>query len=729
MKYTSNTIRINFVFIICIALLFILFFAKLSYVALSQEVEGTDIKELAENRVTATKTLTASRGTIYDKNNIVLATNVNSYTLIAYVDPKRTTDERYPKHVVDKELTATKLAEILEPINSSMTREYILKQLSAEKRYQVEFAGAKNLSELVKKQIEAENLPGIDFVKSDMRHYPHDSFASYVIGYVRKREDEMVGELGIEKYCNRYLKGKDGSITYQKDAYGYQLADRPALVDEAQDGYDVYLTLDANVQFYLENAVEEFTEYDPDWVSITVADAKTGAVVGSATSPSYNPNPSKLDITQYNNPLTSYTYEPGSTMKIFSFASAIEENKYNGDELYDTGTIKVDDYTIKDWNRVGWGRISFDTGFTYSSNTAAVKLAQRIKKKSLSEYYDKLGFGSQTGIELSNELNGEVDIEYGTELAAASYGHGITVTPIQMIKALTSITNDGTVLKPYIIDKIIDPNTNEVVYQSKRNEVKKVYSTSTINKIVDLMDKTVNGSDPKATGKVYQTDAVRLIGKTGTANYIGKNGTYVTGTYNVIRSFAGVFPKDDPEYIVYVVVKDFKGSSKNMGSIVKSMVESVAKYRDFDTRPSEKDKSKIINVGNYVNNTVVQATSKLQKVGANVVLLGNGEKIISQFPKPGVETLQSAKIFLMTNGTEFKYPNFIGWSSNDFINYCNMMGLKYELNGYGYVESTNISTDAIINNEVVISANLKNIDPESLITTKGKDGKDGKKES
>lgn len=728
MKYTNNTIRINFIFIFCIVLLFALFFVKLIYVSLSDNVEGTDIAELAENRTTATKTLTAERGNIYDNAGNLLAQNVNSYTVIAYLSDTRTSDERYPKHVVDKETTAEELSKVLIQENKVMTKEYILKLLKT-KAYQVELGpGGRGITENVKRKIEELALPGIDFMRTSKRYYQNGDFASYIIGYAVKKEnkkdntEELVGELGIEGYCDRYLKGKDGEIIYQKDAYGYQMADRPAYVTEAEDGFDVYLTLDKQVQIFLDNAVEEFEKYEPSWVTLTVADARTGAIIGSSTSPSFNPN--NRDIENYNNPLTSYTYEPGSTMKIFSFMSAIEEGKYKGDELYQSGTIDVEDYRIKDWNRVGWGKISYDTGFTYSSNVAAVKLAQEISKKNkniLSDYYHKLGFGTKTGIELANEYAGEVDIEYATELAAASYGHGITVTPIQMIQALSVVTNDGNVLKPYIIDKIVNPNTGKVEYQGKRREINKVYSTSTVNKIIELMDLTVNGPDKAATGKVYQTDAVRLIGKTGTANYIGSNGKYVTGTYNVIRSFAGVFPKENPEYIIYVGVKDFKGSSKNMGTIVKKLVESVAKYRNLDERPSDKDESKIVKIPNFLNKTTISSVSKLNGLGVNSFVIGDGTNVVAQYPKPNTKTSQKAKVFLVTNGKKIIAPDFNGWSSSELVDFCELVGVKYELTGYGYVESTNIKPGDIIDVTKVISANLKNIEPESLVTKEEKD--------
>lgn len=715
MKYTNNTIRINFVFIICIVLLFVLFFGKLYYVGTYDIVEGSNLESIATSRTQTTKTLYAKRGNILDSASNILAQNVNSYTLIAYLSSSRTEDERYPKHVVDKETTASKLAEVFLSINDKMTYEYIYERLNVEGKYQVEFGTyGKNLSELDKQKIEQLDLPGIDFVKSSKRYYQNGDFASYIIGYAKKDEEtgEFKGELGIEKFCDRYLKGKDGEITYQHDAYGYQLADKVSKNTPAEDGYDVYLTLDKQVQIFLDNAVSEFNEYDPSWVTLTVADAKTGAIIGSSTSPSFNPN--KLNIENYNDPLISYTYEPGSTMKIFSFASAIEENLYDGSETYKSGTVEVADYKIKDWNKVGWGNITYDTGFTYSSNVAAVNLSKRLKKQGLYKYYSNLGFGEKTGIELANEYKGDIDFEYDTEVASASYGQGITITPIQMIQALTSLTNDGTVLKPYVIEKIVDPNTKEVVYQGGKREVNKVYSTSTVNKVKELMDLTVNGEDKSATGRVYHTDAVRLIGKTGTANYTNESGSYVTGDYNVIRSFAGIFPKDDPEYIIYVAVKDFHGSSKNMGNIVKKLVESVAKYKNLDTRISDKDASKIVTISNYLNKTITQATSSLSSIGISPIIIGNGSRVIKQYPNNNTTTYINSKVLLLTNGNEITMPDITNWSENEVINFCNLIGLKYNFNNYGYVTSFNIEVGSIIDIEnQILEVNLENINPNT----------------
>lgn len=723
MKYTNNTIRINYFFILSVVILFCVFIVKLSYVALNDEVEGTNLAELARNRSTGTRVLRAERGKIFDNAGELLAQNVNSYKMIAYLNESRTTDERFPKHVVDKTGTAAALAKVLNDNGIETTEKYLLDLLNQTGLYQTEFGRVGNgLTENVKRQIDALDLPGIDFVKTSKRYYQNGNFASYIIGYAKTYETtdgpNTVGELGIEGYCDRYLKGTDGSVVFQKDAYGYQMAgdDKITYTKEALDGYDVYLTLDKQVQIFLDNAVEELKKFSPEWITLTIADAKTGAIIGSSTSPSFNPN--TLDITEYKNPLISFTYEPGSTMKIFSFMSAIEDpdGTYNGDEIYHSGTINVADYTIKDWNKYGWGNISFDTGFTYSSNVAAVKLAQRLGKRKLTEYYEKLGFGKKTDIQLANEASGDLSFDYEVEVASASYGQGITVTPIQMIQALTTITNDGTVLKPYIIDKIVDPNTEEVVYQGKRVELEKVYSTSTVNKIIELMDKTVNSDDPVATGKVYATPAVRLIGKTGTANYVGENGKYVTGTYNTIRSFAGVFPKENPEYIIYVAQKDFKGTGKDIGNVIKKLVESVAKYRNLDERPSDKDETKIVTVGNYLNTSLISSQSKLTNLGITPVVIGDGTTVISQYPKKNTKVSQKSKVFLLTSGTSQVMPDMKGWSSSEVTTFASILNIPLTINGYGYVASTNIPPGGIIDSTTELVVDLVNIDAGSLVS-------------
>ncbi len=669
--------------------LFVVILVKLTYVAISPKVDGIDLNTFALSRTTATKTIEASRGTIYDINNEVLATNVRSYTVIAYLDESRTSDEANPRHVVDKETTAEKLSPLI-----NMTPKQILKLLNTKNVYQVELGpGGRNITELIKEEIEALDLPGIDFIKSTKREYPNGDFASYIIGYAKKNDEgSIVGELGIEGKYNNELTGTNGKTIYQKDAYGYRIANTPEVTEEAKNGYDIYLTLDSNIQLYLENAITEIENFNIDWATLTIADAKTGAIVGSASSPSYNPN--ILNITDYNNPLVSYTYEPGSTMKIYSFMAAIEEGLYKGDELYQSGSIQVSDYNISDWNKEGWGKITYDKGFTYSSNVAAVLLSQKLGKEKMLDYYKKFGFGTKTGIELSNEYDGKIKFNYESELASASYGQGITTTPIQNIQALTSLSNGGTILKPYIISKIVD-NEGNVVYEGKRTELTKVVSSSTIKKMMDLMDETVNSEDTAVTGYRYHTDKLTLIGKTGTANYT-QNGKYVSGQYSTIRSFAGLFPKDDPKYIIYVSVKKFQGASSSLGNIIKKMVESVVTYKNLSDKDSNVDESKVINISSYINQSKNETVKLLEKYGLCPIVIGDGEYIINQYPSINSSVLYGSKVFLVTNGSNITMPNVIGWTHNEINTFAKLIKINYNIDGYGKVINTNIPEGSII---------------------------------
>lgn len=684
MRKKNNTIRISYYGILCIVLLFGIIIVKMTYVSYSTIVDGVDIKAKAANRNSAVTKITASRGTIYSVNGEALAKDVNSYTVVAFLDEGRTTNEKKPRHVVDKEYTANVLSEYL-----NMSPENILKLLN-QKLYQVELGpGGRDISEKRKIEIESLDLPGIGFIKSTKRYYPYGDFASYIIGYAKKYDSKIVGELGVEGYFNNELRGKDGTITYQQDAYGYQIADTPVITDDAESGKDIYLTIDSNIQMYLENAINDMAQENTfEWITVTVANAKTGAILGSATTPSYDPN--KLNITNYNNPLVSYSYEPGSTMKIFSFMAAMEEGIYKPDELFLSGTKMLGKDKVTDWNKTGWGNITFDKGFTYSSNVAAAELGLELGKDKLIEYYKRFGFGSKTGIEMADEYSGIINPKYELEIANAAFGQGITTTPIQNIQALTTLANNGMLIKPYIVDKVIDPDTGETIYEGKRTEIEQVVNPETVDKMLELMNETVNGEDAAATGYVYRTASTALIGKTGTAQIVSSTGGYQTGNYNNIRSFAGLFPYEDPEYIVYISVKKLQASSRALAKPVKSIVESIAKYKNLDQLIVEQDESKIIKIENYINSYTDETLSKLENSGLEVVKIGVGSRIIDQFPQKGSTMIKGNKLFLLTNSTEIFMPSMENWTTSEVGNYCNLAGINYNISGYGRVRTQSI---------------------------------------
>ena len=687
MKKKKSRVKVNRFFVGIFFFAFLCAIVKLSYVALSSNVDGMNLTEFADSRNTTKETLYASRGNIYDTNGEVLAKNVNSYTLVAYLSESRTTDPDNPKHVVDKESTAKSLSEVLD-----MDYDYALSRLNVEGAYQVEFGTAgKDLSENKKAEIEALDLDGIDFISGVKRYYKQGSAASYIIGYARTNEiGEIVGEMGIESYYNDELKGTDGETMYQKDAYGYQMGDALYTI-EPVSGSDIYLTIDSQIQLILEDVLNTLEEnYEFSWATFTVMDANTGAIVGSASSPDFNTNTLE-GLTNYVNPLVGYTYEPGSTMKIFSWLAAMENGVYDGEETFMSGSVEVAGATIYDFNNAGWGEINYDTGFAYSSNVGATHLALKLGSEKLRTFYESLGFGSKTGIELPGEESGVLRLTYESELASASFGQGITTTPIQTLQALSILTNDGVMLKPYIVDKIVDENGN-VTYEGERTELGKKVSSESIKKMNELMyDVVYNG-----LSTIWQPNNVTLAGKTGTAQIASSTGGYLTGNTNYIRSFAGVFPYEDPEYIIYVSVKQIDGGSSAVASAVTSAVESIANYANITNTDSDLDLSKIIDLSNYMSSNIETTTEELEKLNLKVIKIGNGNTIINQYPLKNTKVLVGSKIFLLTDGTEFTMPDMTGWSSSEVMSFCNLIGLKFSFTGYGVVKEFNLPVGEVI---------------------------------
>ena len=684
------TVKISKVIILIVAFLFVAAIVKLSYIVLSSKVDGIDLQAKAASIATTEETLYANRGNIYDVNGEMLATTVNAYTVIAYLDESRTTDAENPRHVVDKEATAAALAPLLE-----MSEERILELLNKDV-YQVELGpGGRGITEVLKRAIEELELPGIDFISdSKKRYYSNSTFASYIIGYAKENEEgKLVGELGIEGYYDDLLSGTNGYTQYLKyTSSNYKIPNTPEETVEAVDGSNIYLTIDFDIQYIAENAVKEFQDtYKTEWAIFTVMDADTGAIVASATSPNFNPNDTNT-ITSYMNPLVSYQYEPGSVMKIFSFASAIEEGLYDGDELYESGSIQVDSETVINDVDKTWGTISFDTGFAYSSNVAATTLAFRLLEygeKKLPDYYDALG--KKTGIELANEVSGDMEVVYKSELANSSFGQGISVTPIQMLQALSSMTNDGNIIKPYIVDKIVNSEGN-ITYEGKRTVVNNVYSSQTVEKMHELMHKMIY----EGLSTAWQIEGLSLMGKTGTAQIASPNGGYLTGEYDTIRSFAGIFPEEDPEYIVYVAARKVEGNSVKFANVVTSAIEEIAKHAKLTSETKETDLSKVINIENYLSKDISSVTTMLENQKLNIVVIGNGKYITNQYPLKNGTVLENGKLFLVTNGTELKMPNMTGWSLSDVKNYCNLIGLNLEYNGYGYVLTQSLAQDTVL---------------------------------
>ena len=695
------------VFLLCIFLLEIQF----AYLSLSNKVYGKNMDEFAKSRSTVKKTISATRGTIYDANQNILALNVSSYTLIAYLEASK--ESRGEDYVKDIEATAKALSPVLGVEVSTL-----VERLSSDK-FQVEFGTAgKGLTELKKEEIESLELPGIDFIESQKRYYPNGNFASYVIGYAKNKEVEtedgtsyieITGELGVESKYNDLLKGTDGYLEYQRDRYGYKISGTKETKIDAIDGYDIHLTLDATIQRFVESAIKQSQEiYSPEWLQLTVMDAKTGDILGTTSTPSFDPN--VRDVVNYENPFVTMTFEPGSVMKTYTYMCAIDSGKYDGSALYQSGSVQVADATIRDWDQRGWGMVNYDKGYEYSSNVGIVNLIRTyLSKKELKECFKKYGFGKATGIELAREASGSINFNYEVEVANAGFGQGITTTAIQQLQALTIIANDGKMVKPHIVKEIINQDTKEIYYERKVEISDSIVKKSTADKLKQLMYNTIHGTDPGTTGRAYNVEGLDVIGKTGTAQIYNTElgGYFIESNVNkYIFSFSGMFPYEEPQYIIYAAMKiPTWGQSAGLSLAVTDVIESIAKYEKLDGK-EKNDKQKEFTMPSYMSKDVSNIKIELETKKMNPIIIGDGDKIIKQYPKVGTKLIEGDKVLLLTN-SNYSMPNIIGWSKSDINSLCNLLNITCKGEGNGYATSQSITAGTTITPDMNLEVNYE----------------------
>ena len=513
--------------------------------------------------------------------------------------------------------------------------------------------------------------------------------------------------MGIEKQYDSVLKGEDGSFEYQKDLKGYRIPDTPAITRPATQGKDITLTIDSSIQFFVEQAINDSRKnYQWEWFTITILDAKTGAVLATASDPSFDPN--LRNISNYLDIFCQSPYEPGSTMKTFTYMAAMENGVYDGSETYKSGTYETSDGTvIGDWNRNGWGVISFDRGYALSSNVGVINIIDRhLNSTLLRQYFRRLGFGKKTGIELPNENKGSLNFKYETEIFNAGFGQGILTTPIQNAKAMTALTNDGMLLEPYLVQKIVDPETGEVVLENKRTEIERVASTQTVQKMIQLMDDTVNGYGN--TGSGYRIDGGELIGKTGTAQIANENGGgYLDGEADIISSFSGIYPKSNPQVIIYASVKrPTAGSQKPISNAIKEIVKNISKYYGNSDTQSPTIAIADYKVPSFVNKKLDTVKTSLDSLGLHYVVLGEGSKVIKQTPSYGSVIPTNDTIYLITNDSSIRVPDVVGLSSKDAKDLLGQLGIQVELDGVGYVTSQSVAPGSEITEGLSIQLTL-----------------------
>ncbi|MBR2413213.1 MAG: PASTA domain-containing protein [Clostridia bacterium] len=701
----SITAKRGVLFLIVItALLFVVCFGSVIRIAI---FNGDKYKAKAESQQLSVTTNKALRGTIYDRNMHVLAQSASVW--LVYVNPSKVTSENMDAVIAG-------LTTIL-GLDGNEMREKIIK--NADYGY-LEVAGQVEYEKMsaMKEYIYANDLYGIVSIDEDtIRYYPNGNLCSTMIGFTGKDD---VGLAGLEYYYNDELTGVDGRTVTAQDGQQQPMPGQFMTQYAAQQGLSPVLTVDAEIQTILENALHTaLVENTAQNVYGIVMDVETGAILAMANLPDYDPNnPYTLDEqtlaeiaklpeeeqnsaysaaqnNRWKNKAIADFYEPGSVAKVFLVASALEEGVIDTTETYECGgRIQVGDRSIKDYNPVGHGLENLEKLFINSCNTFSVHIGvDHLGKELFYKYFQAFGFAERTGIDLSGEgipvasiTYHDPEISFSTsDLASSSFGQSFTVTPLQMITAISAVANDGKLMTPYIVEKWIDGNGN-TVDETQPNVRRQVISDKTATTILSYMEEVIK----QGTGTNAYVPGYRIAGKTGTSEKLG------TEEVVYIASFAGVAPADDPEVAVLIII-DEPGGVDYSGGVIAAPVGGevfgkVLPYLGIEPVYSDDELEDMSNVvPSVVGDTLEDAEEKLNLADFEVRIIGDGDSVISQTPAGGRMLMSGGTVILYTQtdlpAETAEVPDFTGMSVSEANYYASLYGLNIEISGSAMMTS------------------------------------------
>lgn len=691
---------------ISMAFVFLLFVGRFLYLSISKTIAGENISERVSNLYKRDEILKSVRGAIYDNSGNVIAEDSHSFTLYAILDKSSLDYKGKPMYVVDKEKTAEKLSTVI-----PLSEKKILKYLHPKhKAYQVEFGTAgSGISLATKKKIMAMHLPGIHFDETPSRLYPNGRFASHIIGIAQPFNDKkthsinLIGTMGIEKYFNKVLSGKDGRRIALVDAGEYQLPGGQHSYKAPINGNNIYLTIDSQLQIYLENLLDAVqNKYKPKALTAIVEDVKTGKIRAASQRPTFDPATRKGLNDNWRNILVQDSYEPGSVFKILSITAAIQEGKYNPKEYFRSGSITFNGSTIHDWNYTGWGAIPFEQAFPRSSNIGMSILVNRLGRHTWRRYLDNYHIGKKTNITLPDENSGLINIHSQIDQAVTSFGQGITVNALQMMQVYSALANSGQMLKPQLVEKIVS-SSGKVIKRYKKIKVgKPVYSQETAQTTLKLMRDVVEKE--YGTGMTYKIPGKSIAVKTGTAQMAGIYGGYLKGDRNYLFSVVGLTPADNPRYCIYITMKQPQIMSDPpetiMSLIFKPLINRVSVSSKVDMMDEQ------ITIPSVKGQSREQAVRLLEKMGLYVETIGSGHKVEAQSILANTKVNPNSKIIIFTGGI-IRCPNMKGWTIKQVTQFANISKVKVEVLGKGKVYKQSRIPRSILNRNSKVKVELR----------------------
>lgn len=712
-KTRRNRQIVGIILLTTVLLFFGLVVFRFFYITVSGQVDGVNLAAKTRRIYTQETVLKAKRGTIYASNGDVIAEDSSVYTIFAVINHRNVDLKGKPLYVTNVYKTAQVLSQYLS-LSADQIKNYL--QPTSKKINQVEFGPAgKNIDLATKNKIADAKLPGIFFRAQPARLYPNGTFASHVIGIAQLKDPskeetdqngQLTGVMGIEKQFNAMLTGVNGRQQVQTDLYGYELPQSKVITKKAKDGDNMTLTIDSRLQNNLETLMQGVQDkYQPLGMNAILMNAKTGAILAASQRPTFDASTKKGMAAMWRDTLVEDAYEPGSVMKVLSMAAVVDSGHYNPNATYQSGAVTLDGSTIRDWNYSGWGTIPFNQVLPRSSNVGMVHLEELMGKATWQKYLNRFHMGEKTGISLPGEVSGSYQFKQAVDQANTSFGQAINVTAMQMMQAFSAVANGGKMMQPQIVSRVTNPNTGKTK-KYRPHQVGTPITAATAANVLDQMRTVVNNKEI-GTGMAYQIPGVDLAVKTGTAQIADpKGGGYLTGNNNYLFSVVGMAPASNPQYILYITMKQPQKMTAPaetiLASIFKPLMTRVISYGKTGSAAT----TDTVSMPDVTNQSTAEAKAALANVGLNPAIIGSGTKVVQQLPRTGTKLLSGQRAVLLTNGAALM-PNVTGWSKNDILKLAEITGIHVSFTGSGYAIAQSVAANSVITTASTVTVTLK----------------------
>ena len=617
-----------------VSFVFLLIMVRLGYLQL---IKGDWLQVRAIDQWTRELPLNSLRGNILDINGVPLATNYTTYDV--YVRPSMVEDNANVAYQLSM-IFGIDYDRVYNKVSDRFVSESLIK-LQVKKD--------------VVEEIKQKNLKGVVFSENNSRYYPYADMLTQVLGFTTI---DNVGQAGLEAYYDKYLTGVDGYVLEESDVKGVKIDNTLSNYVPSIPGLNIKLTIDVGIQGFVENALAKLmVEQKPKRASAIVMNPNNGEIVSMATMPNFDLNDiPRADVNALMETVKNINivdvYEPGSTFKCITMATAIEEGvAHLGDTFFDPGYRMVDNEKIKCWKLTGHGHQTLSEGLCNSCNSIFVDLALRLGKDKVYNMFNTFGIGEPLGVDFLGESGGIVmDYDYSktVDVARMGFGQAVAMTPLQLISGICSIVNGGTLYEPYFLKSMTD-NKGNVVFENFATKLNTTISKETSEIMKQMMIDVIE----QYSGYYAFIPGYDVGGKTGTSQKYSDG--KLSGEY--VASFVGVFPGYNPEYVILIVV-DEPGGDSYYGSIAatpyaKLIIEDIIEYKGFEpTKPEEIESNDLdhkVEMPNLIGLNVYKAENILLNLGLQVEIQGEGSMVANQFPKSSSQVIVNGVVMIDTN--------------------------------------------------------------------------------